>query len=271
MQRYSKRLEQHIRQRAQQALLQQAATPVIARARQADGSEVWAVRSKRALHGQANDPQRQYWPIDQHVRIEGSRNGRAMIVAFGLDYGPLGLGRLYAVDLSDSEAPSRSAETMAEFPPNPHGLLQVPAALGQDAQGCFYVVMAYLAVRGMPVAQDAPAGALWRVALGQDAEPVLLHAFQQNEGQPACLAPAQTAPATGFEPAWVRETPDGRLKGSLQIGALRGLPPGSPSGQTVHYEIHKDGSGFRLLPADSHATAHADAPETADELTVAQA
>lgn len=253
MGKYADNLQNRMGQRTQarQRQLRHAAAPTLVQAPYGD-AQVWTVQAQGLISGAAANSRKLYWPLDRYVPVHGVRNGHPQILAFGLDYGPLGLGRLYVVDLSPKPI-QHHAETLAEFAPNPYGLVQVPATLSKDAQDRFYIILAYLAAPGTHVAADAPTGALLRMELGPDSEPVLLHTFLPDQGQPACLPPQHTAASRAIKPAWLQEAPNDKLLGSLVAGAPRHWPPtAAPMGRPAQYEINKDGSGFQLLPADSH-------------------
>ncbi len=254
MGRYADNLQNRMAQRTQarQKQLSHAASPTLVQAPYGD-AQVWTVQAQGLVSGMAADSRKLYWPLDRYVPVRGVRNGHPQMLAFGLDYGPQGLGRLYVVDLSPKPI-QHHAETLAEFAPNPYGLVQVPATLSKDEKDRFYIVLAYLAAPGTQVAADAPTGVLLRMELGPDPEPVLLHTFVPDQGQPACLPPQHTAAAQGIKPAWLREAQDGKLLGSLVANASRYWPPtAAPAGRTIQYEINRDGGGFQLLPANGLA------------------
>ncbi|KYZ86465.1 hypothetical protein [Alloalcanivorax xenomutans] len=157
---------------------------------------------------------------------------------YGLDKGPEGNGRLFAIDL-DAQTPS--LETLHTFSAGPQGQRQYPNGMILGSDGWLYGVTAY--VRGLPYAPgtssalDTPTGTVYRIdpSLGTESFQIL-HTFTLQEGE----IPWQTrygdtyhmmsSASSGrrdYVLAWLVEGPEGFLYGTLGVGNCTTLGTGT--------------------------------------------
>ncbi|MCU5784741.1 hypothetical protein MA04_04041 [Alcanivorax balearicus MACL04] len=163
---------------------------------------------------------------------------------YGLDKGPEGNGRLFAMDL-DAQTPS--LETLHTFSAGPQGRRQYPNGMILGSDGWLYGVTAY--VRGLPYAPgtssalDTPTGTVYRIdpSLGSESFQIL-HTFTLQEGE----IPWQTRSGDTYHMmssassggrdyvlAWLVEGADGFLYGTLGVGNCTSLGTGEPG--TSHF------------------------------------
>lgn len=140
---------------------------------------------------------------------------------YGLDQGPAGDGRLFALDLDDAQPKMSTVHTFAA---GPSGFRQYPNGLIAGSDGWLYGVSAYRRgvpyMAGTPSAPDTPTGALYRLDPQQPGSFEVLHTFTLAEGELPwryCEEARCYLTQQDWLLAWLVEAPDGYFYGTTSV------------------------------------------------------